>query len=83
LVGSKNPQDLSDKELIAIQLIEFIAKQDANILRKKYGLEHVGTGEEVLEHIAVKRKKMKKGRKPDIEVAARIVLEDWGKLHLV
>lgn len=77
LVGAKNVQDLSDKEFAALKLIEFIQKNNPKELKKKYGI--VGKGEKVLEEIAIKRKKLSTGAVPDLNAAARIILEDWSK----
>ena len=77
LVGAKNVQNLGDKELVALKLIEFIQKNSPGELKKKYGV--VGRGEKALEEIAVKRKKLSKGGAPDTNAAAGVVLEDWSR----
>ncbi len=80
LVGAKNVQDLGDRELAALKLIEFVQKNNSGELKKKYGI--LGKGEKVLEEIAVKRKKLLKGGVPDTNAAAGIVLEDWARGRL-
>ncbi len=79
LVGSKNPQDLSDHELIALKLIEFLARESPGALEKRYGVELPAEPENVLEQIAVNRKKLAKGGTPNLNSAARLILEDWGR----
>ena len=83
LMGAKNPQDLEDKQLGAIQLIDFLSINSPKAIKALYGVSGKDP-ETVLEKIALKRKRIAKGGVPDLEAAARIVLEDWakGKLKL-
>ena len=79
LLGAKNPQNLEDKELAAIKLVEFLQRELPSALEARYGVSGTGSGEEVLEKIALKRKKLLKGGKADLPATARIVLEEWAK----
>ncbi len=78
LVGAKNPQDIEDKELAAMKLLEFISRENPDALRRRYGITAV-SGERALEEIALRRKKLLKGGKPDTAAAATIVLGEWSK----
>ena len=79
LVGSKNAQDLKDHELVAVKLLEYLAAEKPKALKKRYGFAKVVDAESALEEIALHRKRLSKGGKPDLAAAARILLEDWGK----
>ncbi|MBW2997453.1 GTP-binding protein, partial [Candidatus Woesearchaeota archaeon] len=46
-------------------------------IEKYYKVKHSDDPEEVLEHIALKLNRLKKGGLPDTNAAARIVLKDW------
>ena len=82
LVGAKNRQDLEDKQLVALKLVEFVSERNPGELEKRYGIKEAANAEQVLDEVALKRKKLLKGGKPDLEAASTIILEDWSKHKL-
>ncbi len=79
LIGSKNPQQLKDPDLVAIYLI----KRLKGNVEKHYGVEPSADPEETLEAIAKKMNRFQKGGIPDVMEMARTIIMDWqrGKLH--
>lgn len=80
LLGTKNPQELKDPELCAMELIDRLDRK----VEKNYGAKKGADEEESLENIALKLKKLKKKGEPDTETASRIIIKDWqsGKIRL-
>ncbi len=83
LIGSKSPNQLKNVFGAAVYVIEFILRENPEIFKEFYDVEGVNA-EEILEGIAVKKKRLLKGGVPDSEVAARLFLNDWqkGKLKI-
>ncbi len=80
MIGTKNPQELKDPELCAMELIIALKGK----VEKNYGAKKGADEEETLENIALKLKKLRKGGVPDTETVSRIIIKDWqaGKIEL-
>jgi ribosome biogenesis GTPase A len=79
MFAARTFSDLKDPESTTMDLIEEFPRQ----IEGYYDVKHKEDPEEVLEQIAFKLKKLKKGAQPDLNAAARIVLRDWqeGKIR--
>ena len=75
LIGSINDNILSKYDL-ALHLIDFLENNYCGIISKRYNIEEVKEGHEVLSSIADTRKCILKGGEPDIEKAATILIDD-------
>ena len=85
MIGSKDPHTIKDPETVAYEILElFLKKNKKNILEQKYEITlQEEESYELLEELALKKKKIKKGETPDTETMARILISDWqrGKLQ--
>jgi len=85
LTCSKNPYELEDPELNAIKLIQLFKEKSPEALQAycKFPIKSLSP-EQILEQLAIKRKKLLKGEKPDLETMAKILLHDYfsAKLNL-
>ena len=79
MIAAKTFSNLKDPEDSCLQLIEQFPGQ----VEKYYGVKHNKDPEVILESIAFRLKKLRKGGLPDTNAAARIVLRDWqqGKIR--
>ncbi|WP_173471785.1 ribosome biogenesis GTPase YlqF [Eubacterium ruminantium] len=75
LIGSINDNILSKYDL-ALHLIDFLENNYCGIISKRYNIEEVKEGHEVLSSIADTRKCILKGGEPDVEKAATILIDD-------
>lgn len=84
LVGSKNPNQLKDKEGVALQLAEWIGKQYPTILKEYYDIAWENDSEAFLEKLAEKKGKLQKGGLPDYNAIATRFILDWqtGKIKV-
>ena len=75
---------IQDPEIVAIKLISGLLIKNKKVLEKRYSIKSKQKPEEVLEQIAVVKKKLKKHGELDTENAARMIINDWqkGKLKL-
>jgi len=71
-IGAVDYSKIKDPELIVLKLIE----DEKTLIQKHYNLKEEDA-EEILEAIAVKFNKLKKGGASDLEVAARFLLKQW------
>ncbi len=76
--GALSYGKIKDAEIVALKLIE-----DQMELIKNYYQVAGEESEEILENIALKYKKFEKGNRPNLDVAARMLLKDWqtGKIR--
>ncbi len=86
LIGSKSPDDISNPEKDALQIINILVKRDKKILEDKYKIE---TNEENLEEsydillkIGKKRGFLKKKGEVDETKTAIVIIRDWQKGRL-
>ncbi len=83
LTCSKNPEQLEDVELNAIKLVELFKNKAPLNLEKYCGFSIKSlSAEKILENLAIKRKKLKKGQMPDTTAISKILINDYfsGKL---
>jgi ribosome biogenesis GTPase A len=79
LVNSKSPNQLQDIENNALQLIEWIAKQNPGALKEAYGIEWKNDSEEFLEKVAQKKGKLSKGGNANRNAVSFLLIQDWQK----
>ena len=81
MIGSLNAAKLQNPDLDAIALIENLD----GMVEKHYDIEPGEDNEETLERIAIKKNKLMKGGKPDVMLAARLIIQDWqrGKIRIM
>ncbi len=72
LIGSKNFYELKDPEQVAEHLIKSLD----GAVEEHYNVE-AGEPEEVLEAVAIKLNRLKKGGLPDTETTARMLVKAW------
>ncbi|MGE0792776.1 MAG: GTPase [Candidatus Woesearchaeota archaeon] len=79
-IATKNFYDEKDPDVVVLGLI---TKYRTGILNH-YDVKCDGDEEEVLEAIAKKLNRMKSGGKPDVEIAAKLILKEWqhGKIKV-
>ena len=77
-IGAIDYGKVKDPEHIALILL----KENTELIAKYYEID-VEEEEKMLESIALKLKRLKKGGVVDLEITARMVLKDWqtGKIH--
>lgn len=75
-IGSMNDEVLQIDEL-AYELIAFLQKSYAGLLKERYGVEETGDAVSVLENICMVRKCLKKGEEPDILKGAALLMDDF------
>lgn len=74
LLSAKNVEQLKDIESTGVQVAEELLKAGAENLCRHYGVDLAQDGEGFLEKLALKRKKILRGGKPDLGAAARILI---------
>lgn len=84
LVASVEPSKLKDPDFIAEKIILKFTEQIVKYYDIKDDVEDMKDSEEILEKIAFKLKKLKKGGFADVKIAGRKMLTDWqqGKILL-
>ena len=73
MLAAKTFSNLKDPEGACMEMIETFPSQ----IEKYYAVKHDTDPEIVLDNIALKLKKLKKGGLPDPNAAARVILRDW------
>ena len=83
LLSSKNPQQLKDLEGTGIEVAQILIDNDPGQIEKVYGVKATD-GEELLEKLAIAKKRLLKAGKPDLNAAATILIVDFqnGKIRL-
>ena len=71
LIGAEDFSKVKDPDLVVLKLLE----EQGERIKKHYGVE--GDGEEVIEAVAKKFHKLKKGGKLDIISTSKMILKDW------
>ncbi|MFC1722634.1 GTPase [Nanoarchaeota archaeon] len=74
IIAAKTFQDVKDPEEASLKLLA----EKAEVIAKYYGIE-VDDPEEMLEALAIKKNRKKRGGEADTYVAARLLLQDWQK----
>lgn len=85
LINSKHPDRLKDPESVAIHIINLLLKENPDSLKETYNIELKDKPSLILIDIALKRKKLRKGGIPDIELTSKMIILDWqnNKLRLL
>lgn len=85
LINSKHPDRLKDPESVAIHIINLLLKENPDSLKETYNIELKDKPSQILVDIALKRKKLRKGGIPDIELTSKMIISDWqnSKLRLL
>lgn len=80
LMGAVDATKVKDPDVVAMKLIEILEGK----VESHYGVEKQIDTELVLETIAQKLKKLKKGNELDLELTGRIIIQDWqrGKITM-
>ncbi len=74
------PEDVGDPVPIAYQILRKLMSKNKGRLLRYYDLgEKAGNEEDILEKIAVRRGKLRRGGFPNIDDAAKLVIRDWQK----
>jgi len=73
LIASKNAEELSDPEGVAMRLIQALDGQ----IERHYGLEVLRDVDETLDNLAIKLNLVKRGGLPDPRRASIHVIQDW------
>ena len=80
LWNAKNIEDLKEVETVCLQALEKIKIVQPDWLKKNFGLNFGEKSlEELLEELALKNHKLRKGGVPDSENMARLILKKWQK----
>ncbi|HIH16976.1 MAG TPA: GTPase RsgA [Candidatus Diapherotrites archaeon] len=83
LVGAKNPEQVSDPLGAAEYLMEFIAQENPKAFEEFYGVGIEGKDfERILEEIAYRKRRLRVGGNPDLDVISRMLIMDWQKGRL-
>lgn len=84
LMSAKNPNQLRDKEGVALELAQWIGKKNPDALQKTYDVEWKNDPESFLDALAIKKKKLQKGGTPDVNTIASMLILDWqnGKIRI-
>lgn len=73
LIGAKDYRKVKDPDLLALILI----KEKRELVCNHYQVSIDGTEEDILDAIAIKYKKIKKGGLPDLLATGCMILKDW------
>ncbi|HII72707.1 TPA: GTPase RsgA [Candidatus Woesearchaeota archaeon] len=73
IIAAKTFQDVKNPEEAALRLLE----EKADVVAKYYKMRVSDDPEELLERLAKKLNRLKKGGEPDTYTAARVLLQDW------
>jgi ribosome biogenesis GTPase A len=80
LSASVDAQKIKDPELVAIRIIKkFFEEKKEKILFDYFEIEPTANSQKILEQIAKKRGKIRKGGEPDITQSAIILIREWQK----
>lgn len=73
LIGSKNPESMKEPDYVAMKLIQILH----GLVEEHYKIEKNDDIEVVLENIAKKMHRFKKGGAPDIDSASKTIIMEW------
>ena len=79
LIGAIDADKCEDPERVALRILDKLNFENPGEIERAYGVEFA---DGVLEGIAKKRGKLKKGGIPDIKAAAKVVIQDWTRGRL-
>ena len=81
LIGSIRDDILNTSEM-ALNLIEYLQSEYPGVLTDRYGTVEEGSRDQVLADICDRRGCIMKGGQPDLDKAARLILDDFRALRL-
>ncbi len=83
LLSAKNPEQIKDIESTGVQIGQVLIESNKEGVEKHYKVK-ADDGEELVEQVALKRRKMLSGGRPDMNAGARILINDFqtGKIGL-
>lgn len=86
LIGARSSQQIKDPEGAAMKILDIFIEAEPRQLREHYGVD-VEDGidsSDLLDAIAIARKKLIKGGQPDLNAISKIIIDDWqsGRLLL-
>jgi len=73
IIGTIDHSKEKEPDVVAVNLMHMFP----GVIENCYGVEVIMDKEQTLENIAIKRNMVKKGSKPDIIRAAKMILKDW------
>ena len=73
IIAAKDQTKLKEPDLAVLQII----KSFPGVIESHYGVKTRKNPEKILESIAIKFNRLKRGGEPDIQVMARKILQDW------
>ncbi len=71
--------NIKDSEEVAYKIIDILIKKNKKLLESRYNIKVRLESFETLKEIAKSKGKLKKGGLPDLESAARLIVNDWQK----
>lgn len=83
LLGSKNPDQIKEPDIPAMSILELL---DPELIQKHYAVdprEFKGDVYDLLEQIAIAKKRLEKGGEPDIKTMSKIIIQDWQRGKLI
>lgn len=83
ITNIKNPENIKDIDLVAMDIIDIFIKKNPKKLEKFYGVKIRKNSEKTLEAISKKLNHLKKLGELDIERTARKIIFDWQRGKLV
>jgi ribosome biogenesis GTPase A len=85
LLASKNADRIKDVDLVAMSILELLMEQGyTSQIEDKYGITITDQQvDEILEEIAIARKRIAAGGKPDVITISRQIIHEWQKGTLV
>ncbi len=82
MLGSKNLEQVKDLESTGVEIADILLKSNPEELGAFYGVGNAADGEEFLEKLALCRNKLLRGARPDLNAAARLLINDMQKGNL-
>ncbi|PIO05328.1 GTPase [Candidatus Woesearchaeota archaeon CG08_land_8_20_14_0_20_43_7] len=83
MMSAKNPSQIKDPDVVAMKIIEMMASINPSGFEKYYGQSPAGDPYEVLERLALDKKKLRTGGTPDVDLIARMIITDWQKGKII
>ncbi|VVB99405.1 GTPase Der [uncultured archaeon] len=84
MLGTKNPEQLKDLEGTGLDVAEALLENNREAINEHYklGPDFNGDAEALLEKIAFSRNRLLKGARPDLNAAAKILINDLQKSEI-
>ncbi|MBT4540969.1 GTPase RsgA [Candidatus Woesearchaeota archaeon] len=83
-IGTQDHTKIKEPDLVVMKLIEeYPGKIEEFYKVKEKDVDDFDDKEEIIEHIAIKKKLLMKGNKPDIKRASKMIIRDWQEGKIV